>query len=318
MKPNHLPGRLLDTVAPGRHAPTPMTWTLHAGPSPVRHPRAPHAPSPGAAAGQQSALGYAIDLNDRADDSFKVTAWVGGLTDANAIYQFAATAPGTYQVMDIGRYVRRFEAFDAAGQAGAGRAGVGQPVEAERSRAGAHPPLRHLGDLGHPGGPAPGLPHVRDLDRAGSRAHQPPCGHRLPQRDAGEADPAADRVSRRVESGHRAGARPVGRVPRGGLRSAGGLAHPPRPTHRGTNPGHRRAGGDLHLFPTPGRSAPRSSSARWTTCSRPRGASSASCRWTGTPSSTTSTSAPPAPGSIPSAPSTCSRRASSPIRWAAT
>ena len=71
----------------------------------------------GPAAGQQSALGYAIDLNDRADDSFKVTAWVGGLTDANAIYQFAATAPGTYQVMDIGRYVRRFEAFDAAGQA---------------------------------------------------------------------------------------------------------------------------------------------------------------------------------------------------------
>ena len=68
------------------------------------------------ASGQQSAVGYAIDLNDRADDSFKVTAWVGGLTDANAIYQFAATAPGTYQVMDIGRYVMRFEAFDAAGR----------------------------------------------------------------------------------------------------------------------------------------------------------------------------------------------------------
>ena len=42
---------------------------------------------------------------------------MGGLTDANAIYQFAATAPGTYQVMDIGRYVRRFEALDAAGRA---------------------------------------------------------------------------------------------------------------------------------------------------------------------------------------------------------
>jgi predicted metalloprotease with PDZ domain len=70
----------------------------------------------GRAAGQQSALGYAIDLNDRADDSFKVTAWVGGLTEANAVYQFAATAPGTYQVMDIGRYVRSFEALDAAGR----------------------------------------------------------------------------------------------------------------------------------------------------------------------------------------------------------
>jgi predicted metalloprotease with PDZ domain len=63
---------------------------------------------------QHSALGYAVDLNHRAGDSFKVTAWVGGLTEANAIYQFAATAPGTYQVMDIGRFVRRFEAFDAA------------------------------------------------------------------------------------------------------------------------------------------------------------------------------------------------------------
>jgi len=65
---------------------------------------------------QRSPLGYAIDLNDRAGDSFKVTAWVGGLGEANAIYQFAATAPGTYQVMDIGRFVRRFEAFDAAGR----------------------------------------------------------------------------------------------------------------------------------------------------------------------------------------------------------
>jgi predicted metalloprotease with PDZ domain len=70
----------------------------------------------GAARGQQSPIGYAIDLHDRADDSFKVNAWVSGLTEANAIYQFAATAPGTYQVMDIGRFVRSFEAFDAAGR----------------------------------------------------------------------------------------------------------------------------------------------------------------------------------------------------------
>ena len=72
--------------------------------------------SAAAAAAQHSPLGYAIDLRDRADDQFKVTAWVSGLTDANAIYQFAATAPGTYQVMDIGRFVRRFEARDAAGR----------------------------------------------------------------------------------------------------------------------------------------------------------------------------------------------------------
>jgi predicted metalloprotease with PDZ domain len=67
-------------------------------------------------AAQQAPLGYAIDLNDRSDDRFKVTAWVGGLRSENAVYQFAATAPGTYQVMDIGRFVRSFEAFDAAGR----------------------------------------------------------------------------------------------------------------------------------------------------------------------------------------------------------
>ena len=62
------------------------------------------------------ALSYAIDLNHRADDQFRVTLAISGLTAKNAIYQFASTAPGTYQVMDIGRYVREFEALDAKGK----------------------------------------------------------------------------------------------------------------------------------------------------------------------------------------------------------
>ena len=61
-------------------------------------------------------LVYEVNLNDRADDQFKVTLHVSGLTADNAIYQFAATAPGTYQIMDIGRYVRSFKAFDAKGR----------------------------------------------------------------------------------------------------------------------------------------------------------------------------------------------------------
>lgn len=69
-----------------------------------------------ATAAPASPLGYAIDVSRRTDDQFRVTAWVSGLTADNAVYQFAATAPGTYQVMDIGRYVRSFEAFDAAGK----------------------------------------------------------------------------------------------------------------------------------------------------------------------------------------------------------
>ena len=45
-----------------------------------------------------------------------MTLQVSGLRPENAIYQFASTAPGTYQVMNIGRFVKRFEAFDAQGR----------------------------------------------------------------------------------------------------------------------------------------------------------------------------------------------------------
>lgn len=70
--------------------------------------------APVSASGRPS-LSYEVDLNDRADDLFKVTLAVEGLGPANAVYQFAATAPGTYQVMNIGRFVRSFEARDARG-----------------------------------------------------------------------------------------------------------------------------------------------------------------------------------------------------------
>ncbi len=63
-----------------------------------------------------AALSYSIDLNRRADDLFHVTLRVSGLGPGNAVYQFASTAPGTYQVMNIGRYVKTFEAFDARGR----------------------------------------------------------------------------------------------------------------------------------------------------------------------------------------------------------
>lgn len=58
---------------------------------------------------------FYVDLNDRADDLFKVTLIPEKLTDENKIFQFAATAPGTYQIMDIGRYVKNFKAFDKNG-----------------------------------------------------------------------------------------------------------------------------------------------------------------------------------------------------------
>ncbi|QJW90905.1 peptidase [Spirosoma taeanense] len=72
--------------------------------------------SPAVVAKPTTPLVYEVNLNDRADDQFKVTLRVNGLTADNAVYQFAATAPGTYQIMDIGRYVRSFKALDAKGR----------------------------------------------------------------------------------------------------------------------------------------------------------------------------------------------------------
>lgn len=58
---------------------------------------------------------FYLNLNDRADDLFKVTLVPEKLTEQNKIYQFASTAPGTYQTMDIGRFVRSFKAYDETG-----------------------------------------------------------------------------------------------------------------------------------------------------------------------------------------------------------
>ncbi|MCL6099420.1 MAG: PDZ domain-containing protein [Bacteroidetes bacterium] len=58
---------------------------------------------------------FYVDLNDRANHLFNVTLIPEKLTDENKIYQFASTAPGTYQTMDIGRFVRTFKALDANG-----------------------------------------------------------------------------------------------------------------------------------------------------------------------------------------------------------
>ncbi|HUF09397.1 MAG TPA: hypothetical protein VMO47_08765, partial [Rhodothermales bacterium] len=60
-------------------------------------------------------LRYVVDLNDRSGDTFKVTLYVDDLGPENAVYQFASTAPGTYQIMNIGRFVRSFVALDPAG-----------------------------------------------------------------------------------------------------------------------------------------------------------------------------------------------------------
>lgn len=59
---------------------------------------------------------YHVDVTNTATDSFAVTLKVSGLKGDSIIYQFAATAPGTYQVMDVGRLVGSFTARNADGR----------------------------------------------------------------------------------------------------------------------------------------------------------------------------------------------------------
>ncbi len=62
-------------------------------------------------------LAYTVNLNDKEGDTFKVSLEIDGkLSKENNIYQFAATAPGTYQIMDMGRFVSNFKAFDKRGR----------------------------------------------------------------------------------------------------------------------------------------------------------------------------------------------------------
>jgi predicted metalloprotease with PDZ domain len=59
---------------------------------------------------------FEVNLNDRADDLFKVTVYPDNLSPVNNIYHFAATAPGMYQIIDAGRFVRTFKAYDKNGK----------------------------------------------------------------------------------------------------------------------------------------------------------------------------------------------------------
>ena len=67
-----------------------------------------------AAAGAAQQRFY-IDLKDRSDDLFKVVLKPEKLSAENKIYQFASTAPGTYERMDIGRFVKSFFAYNKEG-----------------------------------------------------------------------------------------------------------------------------------------------------------------------------------------------------------
>jgi predicted metalloprotease with PDZ domain len=62
------------------------------------------------------AFKYEIDLTYYADDLFHVVGYPAPLTPADSIYRFVAFAPGVHQVLDFGRFVRSFRAFDEQGE----------------------------------------------------------------------------------------------------------------------------------------------------------------------------------------------------------
>ncbi|MFK5878865.1 MAG: hypothetical protein QM478_05140 [Flavobacteriaceae bacterium] len=64
---------------------------------------------------KKESVKFNIDLNNRKDDTFKVTVTAPKLSAENNIFQFASSAPGTYQVMDLGRFVKTFTAMDKKG-----------------------------------------------------------------------------------------------------------------------------------------------------------------------------------------------------------
>ena len=61
-------------------------------------------------------LRYTVDLSDTVNHVFAVSLQLPPLGASNDVFEFASTAPGTYQTMNIGRFVRGFQALDANGR----------------------------------------------------------------------------------------------------------------------------------------------------------------------------------------------------------
>ena len=61
-------------------------------------------------------VNFEVNLNDLSGDTFKVQVSTSDLSKENDVFQFASTAPGTYQTQDIGRFVNNFKAFNKKGK----------------------------------------------------------------------------------------------------------------------------------------------------------------------------------------------------------
>ena len=71
--------------------------------------------APGFAEEVEASIGVQIDLRDRSDDLFRVNMDIPQPPPEEALFQMAAMVPGTYRLVNWGRFVTSFQAFDAAG-----------------------------------------------------------------------------------------------------------------------------------------------------------------------------------------------------------
>ncbi|HNE84661.1 MAG TPA: peptidase M61, partial [bacterium] len=60
-------------------------------------------------------LTYRMDLTSLDDDSFFVQLDIKKYPHSSALFQFPMTAPGTYAILDAGRFVGSFSALDTSG-----------------------------------------------------------------------------------------------------------------------------------------------------------------------------------------------------------
>ncbi len=59
---------------------------------------------------------YTVDITHLDADSFFVKLEIKNFDRDTAVFQFAVTAPGTYSILDAGRFIGNFRAYDAAGK----------------------------------------------------------------------------------------------------------------------------------------------------------------------------------------------------------
>lgn len=57
-----------------------------------------------------------LDVSNHLDDKFHVTIFTKDLGPQNNIYHFPSVVPGTYSIMDLGRFVETVKAFDSEGK----------------------------------------------------------------------------------------------------------------------------------------------------------------------------------------------------------